>query len=810
MGLGLSACFRMFNDGIPPVPAARRSLAVFALGASIAGGCPSAWALEESGAPAPVLPEVSVIGTTPLPGTRIEADKIPGNVQSVFAADLTQDGTASLIRALATRLSSINIDDTLADPFQPDMLYRGFEASPVLGTPQGLAVYQNGVRINEAFGDTVNWDLIPDIAIDRVDIVSSSPLYGLNALGGAMTVNMKNGFTFEGADGELSGGSFNQRTGSAQAGLNRGVFGVYAAARVLDQDGWRFFSHDSLRQYYLDISLHEDGAAIDLSYSRADNQLFGQGAAPVQSLAISPEEVFTGPQSIFNTLDFVTLNGSLDMTRALALQGVVYFRNLRQSLANGNSTGYTSCTAPSDAGLLCQPGGSTPLVNSAGQPLPDISNGGTQYIGENDFEWIHSQSIGGSVQLTGRQPLFGHDNQFALGASIDTARIDFSSAAEVGPIDASLTVLPSGLFVDTPENTGYSATPVSLRATNDYYGFYATDTWDASPALAVTASGRYNIAQVDLYDQLGSDLNGINRFTHFNPALGGTYKLGANVTTYAGYSINNRAPTASEIECSNPLQPCLLPSSLAGDPPILKQVVSQTAELGLRGQLGLAASARLNWDAGVFRTTLDNDIYGVSTTLGKGYFENIGSTRRQGLETGMTYQSPRWSLYAQYSFIDATFCSPLNLFSPFNPFHDANGEIHVQPGDELPGIPRQRLKAGADYTIRGNWTVGGSFVLVTTQYYHGDESNQNAPMPGYHVLGLRSSYRPNRRIEIFGTVQNVFDARYATYGVFSDPTGVGAPGIPTDAAPNDPRVDNRFQSPAAPRAFFGGIRITFQ
>ena len=192
------------------------------------------------------------------------------------------------------------------------------------------------------------------------------------------------------------------------------------------------------------------------------------------------------------------------MTRALALQGVAYFRNLRQSLVNGNRTGYTSCTSPIDAGLLCQPGGSTPLTNSAGGSLPDISSGGAQTIGENDFEWIHSQSYGGSVQLTGTRPLFAHHNQFALGASVDAARIDFSTATEVGLINPSLTVLPSGLFVYTPENTGYPATPVSLRATNDYYGLFATDTWDASPALAITASGRYNIAQIDLSDQLGS------------------------------------------------------------------------------------------------------------------------------------------------------------------------------------------------------------------------------------------------------------------------------------------------------------------
>ena len=188
------------------------------------------------------LPQVVVIGSTPVPGMNIDADKIPGNAQSLNAADLRQlDGTASIISGLTSHLGSVNINDTLADPFQPDILYRGFEASPVLGTPQGLAVYQNGVRINEAFGDTVDWDLFPDIAINRVDIVSSNPLYGLNALGGALSVTMKNGFSFEGLDAGVSGGSFNQRQGSAEFGANNGAFGIYGAARILNQDGWRLF-----------------------------------------------------------------------------------------------------------------------------------------------------------------------------------------------------------------------------------------------------------------------------------------------------------------------------------------------------------------------------------------------------------------------------------------------------------------------------------------------------------------------------------------------------------------------------------------
>src|SRR5580692_1044863 len=148
------------------------------------------------------LPTVEVVGTTPLPGTGIDRDKVPANVQSLTSSDLAGEGSPSLINSLTDQAGSVNVNATLDDPFQPDILYRGFAASPVLGTPQGLAVYQNGVRINEAFGDTVNWDLIPDIAIDRVDMISANPVYGLNALGGAMIVSMKNGFTHQGFEGE--------------------------------------------------------------------------------------------------------------------------------------------------------------------------------------------------------------------------------------------------------------------------------------------------------------------------------------------------------------------------------------------------------------------------------------------------------------------------------------------------------------------------------------------------------------------------------------------------------------------------------
>lgn len=766
---------------------------------------------ELDASPSSQVPTVTVIGTTPVPGATIDIDKVPSNVESLSTAALTQGGPASLLGALQGRLGSITLNDTLADPFQPDLYYRGFAASAVLGTPQGLAVYQNGVRINEAFGDAVNWDLIPDIAISRLDLVSASPVYGLNALGGAATLTMKDGFNYKGGELELSGGSFHQRNASAQFGMNNGRLGFYAAGRILNEDGWRFSAHDRVRQFYTALSGHTDSATFNLAYTHANNSLYGPGAAPVQSLALDSRNIFTAPQSNLNRLDFVTLDASYTLADDLSIQSVLYHRDYRQSVTNGNTSNYTACTPDDTQGLLCQADGITPLTSTTGTPIPDISNGGATTIGENDFETIHSRGLGGSLQLHGTQSLGNHGNQFTAGASVDSAHVNFSSGAQLGVLSPQLVVLPSDLFVDTAEGSAFSATPVVLKATNRYYGFFATDTFDATSALTFTISARYNVAQINLYDQRGPNLNGSNRYAHFNPAFGATYKVSSWMTAYGGYSKTNRAPTASEIECSDPLLPCLLPANLAGDPPTLKQVIADTYEAGLRGRVAVtsASEGTFRWDVGAFRTTLHDDIYAIATSLSNGFFQNIGSTRRQGAQVALTFTWAKGQAYLNYSYVEATFESAFKVSSPSNPQQDTNGDIQITAGDRLPGIPQHRLKGGVDYELLRNWTIGGTCAYLSSQFYRGDESNQNPPLPGYAVLGLHTSFQFRKQSELFLTVQNLFDRRYATYGLYSDPTGVGAPGIPADANSNDPGVDNRFQNPAAPRSVFGGVRIAF-
>ena len=802
--------FRNLHDIAAPASALPKCVLAAVLLQGIAAASVQPAAAQISSPPSGVE-TVTVIGTTPLPGTGIDIDKVAGNVQTINSADLTNEGSASVTAALGDRLGSVNINDDLDDPFQPDILFRGFEASPVLGTPEGLAVYQNGVRINEAFGDALNWDLMPDIAIDRVTVVSSNPVYGLNALGGAVIVSMKNGFTYNGNELEISGGSWGQRSIAAEYGSSSGAFGFYVAGRALEEDGWREFSADRLEQLYGDMSYRGHDLALDLSFTGANNMLSGESPTPVQELGVNRALIFTSPQNNVNKLAFVALNAAYQANDDFSIQSNVYLRDFWQNVINGNTTDYTACTAAPYIGDMCQADGTTPLTSASGGFLPDISKDGTIPIGENDFEEIETVGAGGSLQATETAQVFGHGNQLSFGASIDSATTHFQSSAELGTIDPALIVSNSGLFVDTPENTPFTATPVNLGASNRYYGLYATDTFDVTEYLSATLSGRYNIAEVDLADRRGTALTGNNSYSRFNPALGVADKLTDAITAYAGYSEASRAPTPGEIECSNPTAPCLLPSSLSSDPPTLRQVVSHTYELGLRGRFEEPdiGPGHFAWNASLFRTYVDDDIYGVASSLNTGYFQNIGGTRRQGAEAGLRYDDEMLSLFVNYSYVQATFQSAFLLNSPQNAYADANGNIAVRPGDVLPGIPAHRLKAGGDIHVTRDWIIGADAVYESSQYFRGDESNQMGPLGGFTVVNLHSRYELTDTVELFVNVVNALDAKYATFGVLGDPTGIGAPGVPPDAVTNGPGVNNRFESPGPPISAFGGVRISF-
>ncbi len=588
-------------------------------------------------APTPV-----VYPTTPVSGSGIDVDKVPASVNIVDANQIGSVQSANIAVALQQYVPSVVVNEVSGNPFQPNVQFRGFVASPVAGTPQGLAVYQNGVRINEAFGDTVNWDLIPTAAIQSVAVVTNNPAFGLNALGGAINVQMKNGFNYRGTEIDTMGGSFGRVQSSAQWGKQYDQFAVYGAIEGLHDDGFRNFSASNVRRFYGDVGYRNDASEFHLNMGAADNNFGATATAPIELLQQFWGATYTSPQTTSNRVGYVNLTGKVDATPAWTIEGSAHVRLYDQDLLDANPTGTQPCTA--DPALLCFGNGVAPANGLNGAQLANTFPGAV--LGENDRTTTRSTTTGISLQATNSEQLFGHTNKFVLGASFDSSVTHFSASAELGTIGPGFVVSGSGIFLGQSGNP-VSIGPVDLRATNQYSGLYVLDTFDVTSAFSITGGGRFNVAHIALEDQIGSALNGNDTYNRFNPMIGATYKIVPGLSAYAGYSEANRAPTPLELGCADPARPCIIGAFLVSDPP-LKQVVARTEEAGLRGSKDLNIGT-LGWKAGVFRTNNTDDILAIPSPLlqGFGYFQNVGSTRRQGIETEVTLKSRRGSAIRQ-------------------------------------------------------------------------------------------------------------------------------------------------------------------
>ncbi len=744
-------------------------------------------------------PIVRVYPTTPLAGSSIDPDKVPASLNVVDANQIKQTESLNIAVALTKYVPSINLNEVNGNPFTPDVQFRGFVASPVSGTPQGLAVYQNGVRVNEAFGDTVNWDLIPTTAIKSVDVVTNNPAFGLNALGGAVVVQMKDGFNYHGAEIGTMGGSFGRIQSSLQWGKQVDNFAVYGALEGVHEDGFRNFSQADVRRFYGDVGFKSDSSEFHVNMGVADNDFGASATVPIELLQQYYGATYTTPQTSTNRVGYVNFTGKVEVTPTWTVEGIAHARIFDQQTQDGNPTGTQPCAA--DATLLCYGDGTSPANGLNGAQLSNPFPADA-VLGEIDRTTTHTTTTGFSLQATNTDQLFGHNNQFVAGTSFDYSVTNFSASAELGTIGSDYVVSGSGIFLGQ-SGSPISIGPVSLRATNQYTGLYALDTFNVTNAFAITGGGRFNVANINLQDQIGTSLNGSDTYTRFNPIIGGTYKITPELTAYAGYSEANRAPTPLELGCANPAQPCVIASFLVSDPP-LKQVVSHTVEAGLRGTKEMKIGT-LGWKLGVYRADNTDDILAIpSEVQGFGYFQNVGSTRRQGIEAEASLKSATTNLYASYSLVDARFLNALTLGSPNSPFADASGNIQVLPGDQIPGVPRNRIKAGFDYSVTDAFKVGGDMLYVSSQYFVGDASNQFPQLPSYTVFNLHASYQVDKNLQIYVRADNIFNNLYSTYGTF----------FATDAVPNfanggAPFTDPRSVSPARPRAFYTGMKITF-
>jgi iron complex outermembrane recepter protein len=748
--------------------ALKRIAAVTCIGVSataIAG--PDEDKTRENPAEALELPTVEIVGTTPLPGMGTPTRDVPANVQIYTSKDLASQRQTSVTDYLEQNPTGIATNAAQGNPFQPDINFRGFSASPLLGTPQGVSIFQDGVRVNEPFGDVVNWDLIPQSAIASIQLIpGSNPAFGLNTLGGAVAVYTKSGAQYPGGGLEVSGGSFGRRNAELEWGGSHGSLDYFLTGNIYDDSGWADHNPSKVRQYFGKVGWQNEKTDLDLSFTGADNTLQGTQTLPLSFLD-NIRQAYTFPDENQNKLAFVTVKGSHFLADDALLGGNLYYRNYKNRSISSN-------------------------VND------NFDEDGIQAT--NDASEIDQDSYGGGVQLVLTSRPGGRKNQLTLGATGDFARARFTQNSQ----DAQF----------TPDRNTVGIDDFTLQTDADtrtrYLGVFIADTFNLTPVWTLTASGRYNYARIRIEDRTGEAplLNGVDSFSRFNPAVGVNYNPTKKLTAYASYNEGVRAPTAIELTCADPNAPCKLPNDFLADPP-LHEVVSKTIEVGARGLLGSV----LQWSAAVFRTRLENDIEFISSGAGAtnaGYFANVGNTRRQGVELGLEAHLKPVSVTVRYTFLDATFQSAFAESSPSNSSADANGVIQVAPGDRIPANPRHVLKIRADWEVTSRLFVGANLLTNAGSYARGDEDNQdiNGQLPGYTLLNLDARFLPSHNFEIFARLNNVFDRRYSNFGVVGENFFTG-PGRTFGPAVGIDPVAEQFRGPGAPRGAWVGVRYSF-
>lgn len=760
----------------PHVPWHRSRHAALRLCSASALACGPALAMAQAAPPVIdprlTLATTTVIGTTPLLGVGTPLSQVSANVQTLRGSDLRSQHRTVLTDDFEKNLPSVDINEVQGNPYQTDLHYRGFTASPVLGTPQGLSVFVDGVRANEPFGDVVNWDLIPRMAIDTIQLIpGSNPTYGLNTLGGAITIATKNGKQSHGGSAEVSGGSWGRKSAQAEQGGTIGSqLDYYVSASALNDNGWADHNASRIRQAFGKLRYTGADTTLSLSMGGADNTLQGTQTIPRAWLG-NPAQPYTFPDTNQNSTAYVTLSGDHAFSDDLQLSANVYYRHFRNANLSSNVN--------EDFGSV-----------DANGNVDTVQSRNAQSV-------ISTDSYGAGVQLTRMDTIAGRDNQLVVGAAADFANSGFTQASQDAFFTDARASIGTGDFTQTTH----------AKTRNSNLGVYFNNTLSLGKPWTLTLAGRYNVARAVIRDASGAQplLDGDHTFSRFNPAIGLNWNPTPGLTAYATYNEGMRAPTAIELACADPAAPCSLPNNFIADPP-LKPVVSKTFEVGLRGRVGQATT----WSAAVYNTTLNDDIQfvsaGAASTLG--FFQNVGRTRRQGFELAGRTQAGPLGISASYSYVSATYRSAWTEHSPSNSSADAGGNISIKPGDRIPGIPESTAKLRLDYSATPKWKIGTSLVWRGSIYARGDENNAdaNGRLSGYFLADLDTTYQVTRQLQVFATVSNLFNHRYQSFGVLGANAFTGLNNTFNGTNP----VSGQFVAPGAPRSVWIGLRYAWQ
>ena len=793
--------------------------------------------------------EIVIIGVIPT-GAGIDKDKIPFPVQNRNSSDIENANPLNISDFLRQSFSSVSLNDAQNNPMQPDLQYRGFTASPLLGLAQGLAVYQNGARINEPLGDAVNWDLLPQSAVQAITLAGgANPLFGLNSLGGSLIIDMKDGFSSPGRSVEISSGSFGRTTANIEVGGNNGSIGYYANLESFQEDGWRDQSESEALNFYGSVGWRLDSTRLNLNYQYGVSELIGNGATPTELLALDREAIFTGPDVTENDMHMASFDYEHDVNANISFGGNIFYRKNKTDSFNGDGSEFAVCSFAGTPQLLEEIEGDD--LEELGLVDEDICN--NQFANSDALEIFLNQSAsmleldpefnlenftdeisgsgilsdqginnisdraqesrGADFQWTIRGNFLGYSAQIIAGGAYYRGESNFNSIlelAEIDPISRLTLGLGTGTFVDS------EATSINTKTESS--SLYITNTMDLSSTVALTLSARGNYTDVVLRDRSGArpELNGDHNFSRVNPSLGITWQASDSHTLYSSYSESSRAPTPIELACNEGVfdlavafaieagedpgdvdLECRLPNAFLADPP-LDDVIAKSFELGSRGFIKDIA-----YSLGLFHTVNKDDILFQTTGRSTGLFANVDKTRRAGIESSLQGKWRAFSWLAAYSYIDATFEDNFQALSPNHEFADDEGEVAVRAGDRIPGIPQHQFKISSDYLFTNGLNIGLDVLSNGGQVLRGDESNQLDKVSGYTTVSIRARYNISKKLEVFAKIDNLFDREYESFGLLGEEPGELEVPIIEDL------TNPVFLGAGAPRASFLGLRYKF-
>jgi outer membrane receptor protein involved in Fe transport len=774
-----------------------------------------------------------------LPGIGLPLNKIPANIQIADPKGVKNQGGVSIADYMNNNMQGVTVSEMGGNPWQPEINFRGYSASPLTGMAQGLSTYIDGVRVNEPFGDVTLWDKIPSFAIGNMQMVpGSNPLFGLNTLGGAIAIQTKSGRNNQGAALEYEAGSWGrQRSLVEYGGVSKdGSVDYIIGYQNTTENGWRKHSPSHVNQLFAKTGWQSETTKLDLTYIGSDNNLIGNGFTPQNLLSGDRDQIHTRPDFTNNYSHFLALNGSHWFNNDTMFSGNVYYRKSNRHTKNGDLWEYEFETANASA--------VDPIYGLRGHLERGDYNG--EYAGSvMNTSKTTQDTYGTTGQLAFNQDFIGKKNQFVVGAGYDYTLLRYKQGerANISQLSETSEELSSPVGAEAGSNYVFDSSRAPIMAGDGLLPYrqttgltgkqytarlFATDTLSLNDKWHLNAGASWNFTRVDNVDTLqgprsvagDTSLTAKDSYTRLNPTVGLTHTPHDNLTLYTSYSESSRAPTSIELGCSNPANPCLLPSAMADDPP-LNQVVAKTYEFGGRGLL----TESVRWNAGVYQAMNHDDIQftAAGSSNGAGYYKNVGRTKRQGIDLGLAGNVDKFKWNASYSFVHATYDTDVDFINASNSAGRTTSDvITANKGDYIPSIPKHQLKLRGQYAVTPSWTIGANVIGYSDSYVWGNENNAHVANDqncissgkpsrcalgdgknsGYFVVNLDTQYNIGNGWKAFAKATNIFDRDYYVSGRLAE-TAFSAAGEYGSESKQLSLL------PGAPRAAWIGLRYEF-